>query len=540
MIKLIVIIIIVIMAVGVKAQITKPPVTGWHLLDYKKDGYRGISLEDAYKKLKGKKSNKVIVAVIDSGIDTLHKDIPFWTNPNEIPNNNIDDDKNGLVDDIHGWNYLGAPNGENLAISISDINRTYHRFKNEFENKTISQVSADMQHTYKEWRRADEKLTIQKAKADSELDKIKQNYLVYKETNAAVVKMVGKETFYHTDINALATQSSALEIWKRTLNGKTFSNTDLLKDFEQYVEMLESYKNGKTIAPVLHRDNLLQDNGYDISKTNYGNNNLLQHSGWHGTSVSSVIGAIRNNNIGMDGIADNVEIMMIRGILGKDEFDKDVALSIRYAVDNGAKVINMSFGKYISPDKHWTDQAVQYALSKDVVIVHAAGNDATDIDLDFNYPNAYYINGNKAPHFINVAASSDESIGSLIASFTNYGKKMVDVFAPGVKILCNISGTETRESDGTSMASPVVAGIAALLRSYYPHLKATQIVDIIKQSVTPVKGFVTKPGTDDEQMLFKDMCTTGGIVNAANAVMLAEKIIKGTTASTDKRNTNKK
>lgn len=516
---------LVLIFLPMEAQPTKPKKLEWHYLDLKKDGYYGISLEQAYDLLKGRKSEKVIVAVIDSGIDSLHQDLPFWKNKNEIPNNKIDDDKNGFVDDIIGWNFLGSRKGENLAISISDIYRTYHRFKKDFASKKLHEIEEDQKFTFKEWKRAEEKINARKAKADDELENVTHNYNYFKTASETLTQFLKKDAFTEADLaihkNDTKPVQESMQIWKKVFAGRTFTNQDFLRDFENYKKELEEYSKAKEEPPFPYRDTLLEDDAYDFTKKHYGNNNMSQHSGWHGTSVSSVIGAYRNNSKGINGIADNVEIMMIRGILGKDEFDKDVALSIRYAVDHGARVINMSFGKYISPDKKWVDEAVEYALSKDVVIVHAAGNDGINIDEDFNYPNAFYISGKKAPHFINVGASGDPSNGGVVASFSNYGKKMVDIFAPGVDVHCNIAGEGTRESSGTSLASPVVAGIAALLRSYFPQLKAAEVIEIIKKSGILVAEKVIQPGTDGNKVNLNDLCETGKIVNAAEAIKMA-------------------
>lgn len=507
------------------AQTTKPKIKDWHYLDFEKDGYRGISLNQAYELLKGKKSETVIVAVIDSGIDTLHNDIPFWRNKKEIPHNKIDDDKNGLVDDIIGWNYLGAPNGENLAISISDIYRTYHRFKAEFEGKEKKDISSEKHFTFSEWKRAEEKINAKYETAKQAIESVTANYTLIQKANSFMIKHLKKDVFTKEDLKSANTKKDSakgyIQIWKNIFDERDFSNATFMKDYESYKKELEEDIKNKNTPPIDYRGQLLQDDSYDILKKNYGNTNLQTHSGYHGTSVSSVIGAIRNNNTGIDGIADNVKIMMIRGILGKDEFDKDVALSIRYAVDNGAKVINMSFGKYISPDKRWTDEAIAFAQSKDVVVVHASGNDGVNIDEDYNFPNAFYINGAKATNFINVGASGDYSTGGLAAFFSNYGKKMVDIFAPGVDIHTAIANNGTQVASGTSFASPMVAGIAALLRSYFPKLTAPQIIEIIKKSGTVINEEVVLPSTTDKKIPFASLSETGKIANAASAVKLA-------------------
>ncbi|WP_008586630.1 S8 family serine peptidase [Niabella soli] len=514
----------------VSAQPVKPRIKNWHYLDFAKDGYHGISLNQAYELLKGRKSEPVIVAVIDSGIDTLQPDLKpvLWHNPREIPNNKKDDDGDGLVDDYYGWNYLGAPNGENLSVSISDDWRTYHRFKKQFEGKDSAQIPKEQQWQYREWKRAHQKLTHSYDNASKIIDNLRTNWDIANRSDTILREMLHKEVFTAKDLDTFHATPAAQQLvsmWKEIFAGRQVNNIELLKGFGDFKKEQEDNLIKLTTAPKPYRDELLKDNGYDITKVKYGNNNLTGFSGYHGTSVSSVIGAVRNNGIGIDGIADNARIMMIRGILGKDEYDKDVAVSIRYAVDHGAKVINMSFGKSVSPDKKWVDEAIQYALSKDVVLVHAAGNDATDNDTDDNYPSSHTIEGTPLPNIIQVGASGDASVGGIVAAFSNYGKKTVDVFAPGVDINCAIAGNGTQLASGTSLASPVVAGIAALLRSYFPSLKAAEIVDIIKRSGAAVTEPVVKPGTEGKVSL-SELCNSGKIVNAAGAVKAAMEYIR--------------
>ncbi len=508
------------------SQTAGSKINNWHLLDLKKDGYHGISLNQAYELLKGRKSQTVIVAVIDSGIDTLQDDLKenFWHNPGEIPANNIDDDKNGLTDDITGWNFLGGANKENLGISVAEEYRLYHRFKNEFLNKTVKNIPAEKQFIFNEWKKAEKIISDNYNQAIAEIATTKNNVALLHTTNDKLVKHLGKTSFTKKDLDftsAAKDLTEAINIWRNIFNDKDFTNVEYVNEFEKYLKKQEEAILQKNNAPQNYRDNLLKDDGYDIDKRFYGNNNLQTFSGYHGTSVSSIIGAVRNNNKGIDGIVDNVKIMMIRAVLGAHEYDKDVAVAIRYAVDNGAKVINMSFAKPLSPDKKWVDDAIKYAEEKDVVLVHASGNDAQNIDTEFSYPTSYYLNGIKMPHFINVGASGDYSNGALAAPFSNYGKKMVDIFAPGVAINCAIANNGTQQDSGTSMASPVVAGIAALLRSYFPALTATQVVDIIKQSGTTVNENTILPGTENKKINFTSLSQSGKIVNAYQAVTTA-------------------
>jgi subtilisin family serine protease len=256
----------------------------------------------------------------------------------------------------------------------------------------------------------------------------------------------------------------------------------------------------------------------------------MANTPFHGTHVSGIIGAVRGNGKGIDGIADNVRIMTIRAVPDGDEHDKDVALAIRYAVDNGAKVINMSFGKYFSPQKQWVDDAVKYAESKGVLLVAAAGNEAFLVDTMPHYPAPILNEGRKVNNWIMVGASGDPSNGGLIANFSNFGKKDVDVFSPGVNIYSTIPGGNTYgNASGTSMASPVTAGVAALLMSYYPNLTAAQVKTVIEKSAVPVNAKVKQPnkgGEDDSEVSFSELSRTGGILNAFEAVKLAESLSK--------------
>jgi subtilisin family serine protease len=281
-------------------------------------------------------------------------------------------------------------------------------------------------------------------------------------------------------------------------------------------------------APKDYRGEIVQDNYNDYNDRFYGNPDVMANTPKHGTHVAGIIGAARNNSKGMDGIADNVRIMSVRAVPDGDEHDKDVALAIHYAVDNGAKIINMSFGKSFSPEKSWVDEAVQYAASKGVLLVHAAGNDGDNLDSAHNYPSPVILANNKrATNWITVGASGDPKLGGLVASFSNWGKQEVDVFAPGVRIYSTVPGGNTYAAlDGTSMASPVVAGVAALIKSYYPNLTPEQIKYAIENSAAKITEQATIPGSD-RRALLSEMSVTGGIVNAYEAIRLADQLSTG-------------
>jgi subtilisin family serine protease len=266
---------------------------------------------------------------------------------------------------------------------------------------------------------------------------------------------------------------------------------------------------------------IVGDNDDDNTSPFYGNNKVQGPGPEHGTHVAGIIGANAGNEIGVKGVCPQAKIMTLRAVPDGDERDKDIANAIRYAVDNGAKVINMSFGKSFSPHKNWIDEAVQYAESKDVLLVHAAGNDAKNLEFNDNFPTPYLQGSHQSVNnWIEVGASSWKKGKELTASFSNYGKNKVDVFAPGEDILSTMPGNKYEEMSGTSMASPVVAGLAALIRSYYPSLTAVQVKDIILKSAVVYNKKVKIPGTKKKAKL-SELCKTGAVVNAYEAILLA-------------------
>jgi subtilisin family serine protease len=507
----------------------KRDLKNWHQKDMQTDGFFGISLAKAYDFIQTKKlkSKKVIVAVIDSGIDTLHEDLKpvMWTNSKEIPGNGIDDDKNGYVDDIHGWNFLGGKDGRNVKEDSYEGARVYHTLKSTWEGKAIdeSKLSADELRSYKTYLRAKEKTVGSVDMQQAEY--IQMMYPKMQQGDSVIRKELGKEeyngndlkTYTTTDPGAKMTKSFILGICKANDNYE-ISNKQLLDEIAGELRKIQSANE----PPPAYRADIVKDDESILTQIAYGNNDIMAATSFHGTHCSGIIGAARNNGIGIDGVADNVSIMTLRAVPDGDEHDKDIANAIRYAVNNGAKIISMSFGKDFSPQKEWVDEAFRYAEKKGVLLVHAAGNDAKNIDTAYNFPNPVFMNGKgRASNVITVGASGDESNGGITASFSNFGKKEVDVFAPGVGIYSTIPGGNTYgNASGTSMACPVVAGIAALIWEYYPNLNYKQIKSIIEKSVVPVKDDVKVPGTD-EKVKLSELSITGGVVNAYEAIKLA-------------------
>jgi cell wall-associated protease len=508
----------------------------WHQLDPATTGYNGISLQKAYGLIKTKKlkSNRVLVAVIDSGIDTLHEDLKpvLWVNPKEIPGNGIDDDKNGYIDDMNGWNFIGGKDGRNVKEDSYEAARVYHNLKAKWEGKTADDaVTKTDKIEFANYTRAKEKTV-----GDVDPKQLKQiEFMLAKITvgDSIIRKELGKEEYTATDMEEYKPTDADAKMAKGILvNISKANNTTDISNKQLMDELKGELRKGDAAkeAPKAFRKDIVGDDESNLNDRNYGNNDVMANTPFHGTHCAGIIAQARGNGKGGDGIADNVRIMALRAVPDGDEHDKDIANAIRYAVDNGAQIISMSFGKDFSPEKQWVDDAYRYAASKNVLLVHAAGNDSKNVDTTYNFPNPFYIDGSgRANNVITVGASGDKKNGGLTASFSNYGKKEVDVFAPGVNINSTIPGGDTYgNASGTSMACPVVAGIAALLLSYYPNLTALQLKEAIEKSAVVSKEQVNNPETK-EKVLLSTLSKTGGFVNAYEAVKYAGNMQVGKT-----------
>ena len=501
--------------------------TDWFLLDPEADRMQGVSSEKAYSSLlKGQPSRTVIVAVIDSGVDIDHEDLKsvIWTNEDEIPGNGIDDDKNGYIDDVHGWNFIGGKNG-NVNEDTYELTREYIRLQKKYgaigDGKVPKKQRAEFA-SFKKVRDKFEKLRDKNQKQYDQYRNIYGNIRMSVDTLKAVMK-VDKLTL--TLLDSFKTTDPTLAF------AKSFT-TSMLKrmgddgDIDQALaELVEGVKYYKVIVeygynPDFDSRLIVGDNYNNLNERIYGNNDVKGADAEHGTHVAGIIAADRKNNIGIKGIADNVRIMSIRTVPDGDERDKDVANAIRYAVDNGAQIVNMSFGKSISPDKEVVDQAVKYAEKKGVLLIHAAGNDSEDIDKEKNFPTRNYLNGKGANNWLEVGASSWGTDESFVAGFSNYGKKNVDLFAPGVEIYSTTPENTYKNQSGTSMACPTTVGVAALVMSYFPDLTPMQVLEILKKSTRKFDGLkVQKPGGGTTD--FNNLSNTGGLVNAYEAVKMA-------------------
>lgn len=516
----------------VYGQEYKAGVANWQNLDFAEDGVYGISTEKTYRTLlKDKKGEKVIVAVIDGGVQADHEDLKsvMWLNDGEIAGNDIDDDDNGYTDDIHGWNFIGNAKGENVEFDNLEVVRLIR----ELQPKYISVLpSTPLNEPEKRAFEEYQKMTTDYMAKLKRARMGELNYGMLKETVDSIVVNIGSQNPTIDQLKQYKTksrnESRALRIIESEVEDKGFE-----KFYEELGDALEYYSNQLKYHLNMDFDSrhIVDDNYENSDERFYGNSDVEGPDGEHGTHVAGIIGAVRDNGIGMKGVADQVLIMGVRAVPDGDERDKDVANAIRYAVDNGAKVINMSFGKAYVKDKQVVDDAVRYAMEKDVLLIHAAGNDSKNNDKSPSYPNPLYVdslgfNQGQGEAWIEVGATSWND-DDLIASFSNYGQQTVDLFAPGVDIYSAIPDSEYKESSGTSMAAPVVAGLAALIRSYYPKFTAVEVKDIILKSVVKVDTKVKiREDNTNRRVYLSDISITGGIANAYNAVELAEELYK--------------
>ncbi len=497
-----------------ESALTEAEAQNWGHLDLVKDTIPGMSVDKAYAEvIKGNKGQQIIVAVIDSGIDITHEDLDgvIWTNPKEIAGNGIDDDNNGYVDDIHGWNFLGDAYDEQLEMTriAASGDSSIPRYA-----EAVAQLEKDYQQALSNKQRYDQiytnvssahkVLTAHFKKADYTAEEV--NAITAEEGSELATAVSTAKFMYANGMKSVAEAEEQIKGGVEYFTDQL--NANLNKDF-----------NGRKTG----------DNPNDFNdKPGYGNGNVMpiKKSESHGTHVAGIIAAERNNGLGANGVANNVKIMSIRAVPNGDEYDKDVAKAIRYAVDNGAKIINGSFGKSFSTNPEWVRDAIKYASDNNVIFVHAAGNSSENVDIAPNFPddNVDYVEISNT--YIRVGALAPSYGTKMVAGFSNYGKKNVDVFAPGAKIYSTTPENEYKTMGGTSMAAPAVAGVAALVWSQYPKLTASQVKQIIMDSGLAIPSKVVVGGDASNVQPFSDLSKSAKIVNAYNALIMASQISK--------------
>jgi cell wall-associated protease len=502
----------------------------WSATDLATDTIPGMSVDKAYAELiPNLKGTNVIVAVIDSGIDIEHEDLKnvIWINRGEIPNNGIDDDKNGFIDDVHGWNFLGDIVGENLEFT-----RIVRRYDGKFNGKDVAEISEVDMETFVLYQKAKAEQNKNYDETEANRDRYTQMLKEVTDADNIISKKLGKEDYTAEELAAIIDpdddeQKNIAVLTQMLSYGRSIPEfmVRLNGGIDYYDGRMKNHFNMDTDFR-----GVLNDNPYDITDTSYGNNdvdgpNPKKEDALHGTHVAGIIAAQRGNGIGMDGVAQNVEIMVVRAVPDGDEYDKDVALAIRYAVDNGAKVINTSFGKGYSQNPEWVWDAIKYAGKKDVLIVNAAGNDGLDLDITTSYPNDQNGTGAEmSDNFITIGALNYKYGEEMVATFSNYGATSVDLFSPGVKIWSTTPLDTYEYLQGTSMASPNVAGVAAMIRSYYPKLSAKQVKQVLMDSGLHTSTPVIVGGEESNIQPFDAISKSGNTANLYNALIMASKM----------------
>lgn len=508
----------------------------WFLRDPQQDSVQGMSVEKTYATLlKGQPAHEIVVAVIDTGIDIDHEDLKdvIWTNPGEIAGNNIDDDKNGYIDDVHGWNFIGGKNG-NVNHDTDDLTREFIRLDKKFGNVQGGKVGKKQASEYEEYLKIKEKFERSKSANEQQYNWYAGIYRNMKQSIDTLKSLAKVDTlkaddvknFETSDPNLLFAKGFLMQIYRNA--GEEADLNEYLKEVKEEVDRL-----GVTLNfgyNVNYDSRKIVGDHYDNVYEKYYGNNDVKGPDMHGSHVAGIIGANRNNNIGIKGIADHAKLMVLRVVPGSgDERDKDIANAIIYAVDNGARIINMSFGKKFSPEKEAVDRAVRYAEQKNVLLVHAAGNEGANLDAEKNFPTRFYLNGREAKNWVEVGATAAGTGKDFVADFSNYGRKSVSFFAPGVHIYSCEPNNSYESHDGTSMASPCAAGVAALVMSYFPELTATQVREVLVASTRKFDGLkVIEPG-GKRQVEFSALSLSGGLINAYEAVKMAQEMRKQKT-----------
>lgn len=498
------------------AELTEEERKSWGHADLVSDTIPGMSVDKAYSEIIGNKKGKtVIVAVLDSGMDLNHEDLDgvLWTNTDEKPGNGKDDDGNGYVDDVHGYNFLGTSYNEQLEYA-----------------RIVRLGLGDAEYQAKA-----------KAMVDSEYPEMLQNKQRYEQilqvvkgADEAIKKHLGKDSYTKKEVSEIKTEDQTLAQQVSVIQqmfAYAESIPEVIEELNEGIKYFSDHVNYMLNVEFDGRKDV-GDNPYDLNDIGYGNGNpmAIGPDEDHGTHVAGIIAAERNNGIGMNGVANNVQIMSIRAVPNGDEYDKDIALGIRYAVDNGAKIINCSFGKAFSPNPEWVYDALKYAAAKDVLIVHAAGNDGLDLDApdNPNYPNDQIGTNPEMVNNVITVGSLDSSYGSeMVSGFSNYGKVNVDVFAPGGGIYSTMPGNTYEFQGGTSMAAPAVSGIAALIRSQYPKLSAPEVKQILIDSGLTTSASVIIAGDSEKTKAFNEISKSGKMVNAYNALIMANQVAQG-------------
>lgn len=474
-------------------------------------GYYGVNSDQAYAYIHNQNLSlkSIVVAVIDGDLDTNHEDLKdnLWINSNA---------KNLYSQAEHGWNFLGTSDKKLISKVGTEAFREYKKLRPKYENTQLS-----------DWKKKKDKadyayfLQVKKdAKIQGYLNFfpiIKLTYEAFRLTDSTIkAQGLDEQSLSRKELANLESTDSVTQEYIEAAKRSSYRYAETTKWSDLYAHQVEEFKTAeKRIKSLDDQSNPrfeIGDNIKSLRDKNYGNAILIDSNSYHGTFVGGLVAANRNNEIGINGIAENVQLMGVRAVPDGDEFDKDIALAIRFAVDNGANIINMSFGKYYSPNSEWVTDALAYAMKRNVIVVQAAGNDNRNLDTINCYPIKPAKIKKQYNSYLRIGASTSE--GSK-AKFSNFGSETVDFFAPGEKVTSTITFDNYKTANGTSFAAPIVSGVAALIWGAYPELKAYQVVEILKKSASKNNVDALTP-----------YAVTPGIVDAYQALLIAKEYVK--------------
>lgn len=539
----------------------------WYNLSFDRDGVYGAAVDKAYDFLKGKKIKKQpIVAVIGTGLDIEHEDLKqsIWSNSKE-KDNGKDNDGNGWASDMHGWNFLGNVKGQSLEKIPSQVDREFFRLRDKYEgifftgtkyvrfdekkNKPV-EVAAPLDHKgYQYFRGLGVYSKVAGAASGYYMSKFMRYYLLhdfdqeikkkYPDTNLVTSKefmglsvkdengqLDSVKLVSHVFLYSFMGASSAMTEKNTPVTYPAFKTYYLSIDSVHY----KSYQ--KELSSITQGREFIGDDENNINQKGYGNNNLYAQNAYSGVLSAGIIAGNRNNNLGVNGIAPQAKLMGLRVYDSNSEsYLKDVALAIRYAVDHKADIILLGFPYKIYPphQSKWVDAALQYASTKNVLIVAPVQDGAENIDKVNFYPNKYLENGNVLQNFMTVAGA--DSLGRPLSQ-SNYGHEKLDLYAPGVNISSTYLGDTYRQSSSSLLGAASVAGVAALIKSYYPLLTATEIRKLLIENVQKMedleveKSIVVNGNQVKDLFLLSELCHSGGLLDAYKAVVAADKIKK--------------
>lgn len=530
----------------------------WYNCSFGEDGVYGAEVNKAYEFLKGKKVKKrPVVALIGTGLDVEHEDLKqaIWVNPGEQADGK-DRDKNGFIDDINGWNFLGGKNGQVMERLIQEGDREFLRLKDKYadyitsngeffkiidgkrvkvsapENlseysyyKNVVMPESQLARIYGGWNMAYVIAEYgQKFKEDLRA-KFPGQRITLQEFQTCYDPNAPQDTLSDVTFTLIATAFQLYKTDDLDFVYKTFVETGVARGKESYEEALKAYGYDG-------RKDIVGDDYLNINDNKYGNNVLLTSDAGLGTMQGGIIGGKRGNGLGNDGIMDEAEIMALRVTAsGGEPYIKDMVLAIRYAADHGVDIIVLPQQNTLYPDgqKEWMIEALRYAESKGILVIVPAWELSQDLAKQTFYPNRRMTGDKELTNLMVISSSDKEGNPSLNA---NYGAKELDLFAPGINIYSAYTGDTYQIGSGVGLASASVAGVAALIKAYYPHLTGSQIRDILLESVTSRKGVEVEKGIEvdgkqtQDLFLFDDLCLSGGILNAYQAIMAADKLGK--------------